>query len=197
MKRQQLIEDIQYIKNVINSSLCYTNLSGTAAIISGIMAIIGCILAYICLQIPSNPNIFWQLFIIGTLVFCISLVAHIYFIMRKARQNNEPVLSRLAKLALYALSPPLFVGGILTIFMIHHNVMIWLPAVWMICYGLGVWSAGLFSISEARWLGATFIITGIATLFWLTDYGLIMLAVSFGGYHILYGWRLLLRYDGG
>lgn len=193
MKRKQLIEDIAYIKDVIHSSLCYTNLSGNAAIVSGFIALLGCTISYFSTQ-RFDFTEDWNLMLIWSCVFLISLAAHIYFIVRKARKNSEPVLSRLARLVLYALCPPLLVGAFLTVFCYLSNTSILLPAVWLLCYGLGVWSAGLFSIPESRWLGAAFIITGIITIFGLNHYGIIILAIAFGGYHIVYGWRLLARY---
>ena len=202
MKRETLVEDIKYIKEVISSSMYYTNLSGIAAIISGMAALLGCLISYLVLRKPAPANsqisnsILYELSLTWVWVFCISVIAHIYFIVRKAKKTGEPAWSRLARLIIYALSPPLLIGAALTVFLAVHQQMLWIPAAWMISYGLGVWSAALFSIKEPRWLGASFIITGMITLFFLPQQSLTMLAVSFGGYHIIYGLRLIVRYGG-
>ncbi len=197
MKQKQLMQDIQYIKDVIHSSLHYTNLSGIAAILSGIVAIIGCGCSYFIMQQHAVQSISWELVAIWTLVFLASVIANVYFICRKARKTGEPAWSRLARLIIYALSPSFLVGASFTLFLAYEGHALWIPGFWMVTYGLGVWSAGLFSIPEPRWLGAAFMITGLITLFFFVEYSLIMLAISFGCYHIIYGIRLFLRYGEG
>ncbi len=199
MKRQQLIEDIAYIKSVINSSLHYTNLSGIAAVISGIAALFGASFSLIMFEETDFYAMekMIDFIIVWILVFFISVFAHIYFINRKARKNGELAWSRLSRLIVYALSPSLILGFFMTIFFLQKNQFSYIPPLWMISYGLGVWSAGLFSIPEPRWLGASFMVTGLFTLFFLLDYNFIMLAISFGGYHIVYGLRLIFRYGEG
>ena len=196
MERQQLIEEINYIKQVISSSTHYTNLSGTAAIISGVAALVGCLVSFYLPEQAGCPCFNFKLIAIWLAVFIISVTANIYFIIRKAKKTGQPAWSRLTRLILFALSPPLLIGGILTIFFVLQNNLIWIPATWMISYGMGVWSAALFSISEPRWLGAAFMLIGLITLFFFHEINLVMLSISFGVFHIIYGLRLLLRYGG-
>jgi hypothetical protein len=201
MNQQQILEDIQYIKEVISSSFRYTNLSGLAAIISGACALMGSVASGFILQgwkvstaaIMAN---FYQLAAVWLLVFISAALLHIYFILRKARKTGQPAWSHLAKLILYAFSPSFLLGIVLTLFLLAERQVLWIPAIWMINYGLGVWSAGLFSVPEPRWLGALFMLTGIFTLFWLEPYSLLLLALSFGFYHIAYGIRIYRKYGG-
>lgn len=201
MNQQQILEDIAYIKEVISSSFRYTNLSGIAAIVSGVCALAGCVGSVLLVQkcTVSAADIathFWPLSAIWLMVFLIAALAHIRFIVRKARNSGQPAWSRLAKLILYAFSPSFFLGILLTLFLLTQRQVLWIPAVWMITYGLGVWSAGLFSVPEPRWLGALFMLTGIATLFCLQQYSIPMLALSFGVYHVVYGVRIYRKYGG-
>lgn len=202
MNREELIDNIKYIKDVISSSTHYTNISGTASIISGVVATLGC---FISSWILSG----WQLsektiqqynsetILVWTIVFIISLLSNLIFIIRKAKECGQPTWSRLVRVTIYALSPPIFLGACLTVFFFFEDKILWIPGFWMISYGLGIWSAGLFSIPEPRFFGALFIITGLVTLFFFTTYSLVALAISFGGYHILYGWIIWKRYESG
>lgn len=201
MDRQELIDDIKYIKDVISSSTSYTNISGIAAIVSGIIAIAGCVVsARIMEQWTITENVLnahiYPLTAIWLSVFFLSIVANLYFIFRKAKKTGEPVWSRLARLILYALSPPLLLGGFLTIFLVDHQQSLWIPASWMLMYGMGIWSAGLFSIPESRCLGALFMITGLLTLFFFSAHSLIAMGIAFGVYHIVYGIRIYYVYGG-
>lgn len=197
MEREQLIDDIKYIKDVITSSINYTNLSGIAAIISGASALLGSIIHYLIQKeetheildiLPLKPTIVW------IVVFIISLISHLYFVFQKAKKYDIPVWSRLSKLSAYALSPSFVVGAFLTLFLALENKNAWIPSIWMITYGLGVWSAGLFSRFEPRYLGGSFVCIGLFTIFFAQKWNLIMLGISFGCFHIIYGLILLKKY---
>lgn len=201
MKNQEIFEDIKYIKEIVCSSLHYTNLSGIAAIISGVIACLACLLSGWILktwqtELPDVMIHLYELSCIWISVFILSTVVHIYFIRRKSQSTGQRAWSHLAKLILYVFSPSLAVGAFLTILFIYHNQVLWIPGIWMITYGLGIWSAGLFSVPEPRWLGATLMLSGFVTLFYLTPQNLSMLMFSFGFCHIIYGTRLYLRYGG-
>lgn len=202
MNRQQLIDDIKYIKEVISSSIHYTNLSGIAAVISGITTIVGCWLSRLILgqwyiASPEINFVIYPLAGVWICVFLISALAHVIFIGRKAKKTCQPAWTRVAKVIVYALCPPLVVGAFMTLFLVHENQILWIPGIWMICFGLGVWSAGLFSIREPRWLGAIFIVAGLATLFLWQEQSLFALGFSFGLCHLLYGIRLYYKYGEG
>jgi len=59
--------------------------------------------------------------------------------------------------------------------------------VWMMCYGTGVYCAGLFSVRAPRVLGAAFVLTGAIALLGLPDFDILLTALSFGVYHIVFG----------
>ena len=51
-------------------------------------------------------------------------IIHVYFINNKAKNTGQPAWSRLAKLILYAMSPPLVIGGILTILFYKYGYIL-------------------------------------------------------------------------
>ena len=63
----------------------------------------------------------------------------------------------------------------------------------MMCYGTGVYAAGLFSVRLPRLLGIGFIIMGAAGLLFFARYGLLLVALSFGLLHIIFGMTVLSR----
>ena len=58
---------------------------------------------------------------------------------------------------------------------------------WMMLYGTGVYTAGLFSVRPPRVLGLIFIAAGAVSLLLYPDYGVVTAALSFGLLHILFG----------
>ena len=169
--------------------------------LSGSLSLIGSFASFQVLQgcFLTEANLrtsIFELSVIWLLVILLSSICHVYFTTRKARQTGQPAWSRLTRLILYAFSPPFIIGSFLTLFLVWQQKLIWIPGIWMICYGLAVWSAALFSIMEPRWLGLFMMLTGLMTLFAATSYGLVLLAVSFGCFHLIYGIRIYIKYGG-
>ena len=65
--------------------------------------------------------------------------------------------------------------------------------VWMMLYGTGVYTAGLFSIRPPRVLGLMFIAMGVVTLLFFQQYGVVAAALSFGLLHIVFGLYIIRR----
>ena len=59
--------------------------------------------------------------------------------------------------------------------------------IWMMLYGTGVYTAGLFSIRPPRVLGMLFIALGVVALLVFPQYGVVSAALSFGLLHIVFG----------
>ena len=69
----------------------------------------------------------------------------------------------------------------------------YIAPVWMLLYGTGVYTAGLFSIRAPRLLGLAFLLAGIAALFGFPDYGVISVGASFGLLHVVFGAYVLTK----
>ena len=65
--------------------------------------------------------------------------------------------------------------------------------VWMMLYGTGVYTAGLFSIRPPRTLGLVFIALGVAALLGFPQYGVVWAAVSFGLLHVAFGLYIIRK----
>lgn len=69
---------------------------------------------------------------------------------------------------------------------------------WMICYAMSLLAVGMFSVREVSFLGWAFLLAGAVSLV-LPVEGLIigprgMVAIAFGGFHIVYGVYMGYRY---
>jgi hypothetical protein len=85
------------------------------------------------------------------------------------------------------LSPSVLVAAVLTWKLAVDGQMRMIVPVWMMCYGTGIYAAGLFSVRLPRLLGLTFIVLGAVGLLFFAEYGLVLAAVSFGLLHVLFG----------
>ncbi|MEM8559164.1 MAG: hypothetical protein AAGG50_15190 [Bacteroidota bacterium] len=71
-----------------------------------------------------------------------------------------------------------------------------LPGVWLLCYGVGVASAGMFSVRLVPLMGACFLALGALALLSPAAWGDAYLAAGFGGLHIVFGLLVARKYGG-
>jgi hypothetical protein len=133
--------------------------------------------------------------------FAIGVSGVIIEVVSTARAATRQGLSpnvRSARVAAFSLTPSLLVAAVLTIkFLIpdmpRPEEIQYIVPIWMMLYGTGVYTAGLFSIRPPRVLGMLFIALGAAALFVFQDYGVVWAAVSFGMLHIVFGLYILRK----
>ena len=66
----------------------------------------------------------------------------------------------------------------------------------MLFYGVACWQVGEFSVKELRWMGAAFVLSGLITAACFQSRPYLAFGATFGGFHIIYGAIVRLRYGG-
>lgn len=84
-----------------------------------------------------------------------------------------------------SLLPAFLSAAVLTWLFVDINQTAWLPALWLLLYGVAVIAASSHSILLVRWMGIGFLLLGIFSVFVPT--GNIAMAIGFGGLHLLFG----------
>ena len=102
------------------------------------------------------------------------------------------------RVAAFSLTPSVVVAMVLTFkFLIplepRAEEIQYIVPVWMMLYGTGVYTAGLFSIRPPRILGLTFLGMGVVALLAFPGYGVVSAALSFGLLHIIFGFYVLRK----
>jgi hypothetical protein len=113
----------------------------------------------------------------------------------KARREGTRLWSASGRKLLYAFSPTMCVGGIITGYCLFTPATIPLPAFWLCLYGAAIMTAGAYSVAPVRLMGAAFILLGIITLF-TPAASTLMLGIGFGGFHLLSGF-IIWKHHGG
>lgn len=113
----------------------------------------------------------------------------------KVRDHRVPLVSGPARKFALSFVPPMLAGALLTIALVTRGEHSLLPAVWMLLYGAAVVSAGTFSVRIVPVMGACFMICGAVALV-LPELRNVMMAVAFGGLHLVFGAAIARRHGG-
>jgi hypothetical protein len=117
-------------------------------------------------------------------------------LVAKARRTNEPLLRGVGRQFLFSLAPAATVAALLTMPLFSAGQLELLSALWLLCYGAGVLSAGVFSVPAVPAMGLCFLMLGTASLLCPPGFGDVFLAGGFGGLDLLFG-ALIWRRHGG
>ena len=90
------------------------------------------------------------------------------------------------KLAL-GLLPCLFAGAVMTVVLWSADRAAFIPGTWLLLYGCALISASVSTMAIVLWMGLSFAVIGIAALFAPVAFHVPLLALGFGGLHILFG----------
>jgi hypothetical protein len=181
MDARQAASTLEVIRTLMERTVQYQLLTARAALIAGSLAGAGA-LAFLFLD-ARDP---WTFGLVWGLVFGGSLLATTLGTIFRGRTADEKVWSRQAKAVLVALTPSLFAAVALTVFFFARGGQeyLWLPGVWMLCYGQGALATSAYAPSPIRWLGVLALLAGCVTLGLGADWAALMMGVVFGLGHI-------------
>ena len=132
----------------------------------------------------------------------------------KARRGGAPLLSGQGRKFLLGILPALLVGVALTLAVYAYQVtpggevaartgaasatasLRLLPGLWLLLYGAGVVSAGMFSVRLVPLMGTLFMLTGALALLAPAAWGDAFMAAGFGGLHLVFGVLIARRHGG-
>ena len=205
MDRDEAQERIRQIQRTMELATRWTHLPGPAAVVGGLLALAGCGVSYgmigsldfadmldISLGTQVAFCVIW--FAIGAVGLIVETVFRAWAAKREGRSTT--ILS--ARVAAFSMTPSVIVAMVLTVkFLIpvdpRPDEIRYIVPVWMMLYGTGVYTAGLFSRRPPRVLGLTFLTLGAVALFAFPSYGLVSAALSFGLLHIVFGLYIIRK----
>ncbi len=115
---------------------------------------------------------------------------------RKARASSTAVFSHPGRKLILNLSPPMFVGALLTVVFYRAGMEAQLPGLWLLLYGTGVVTGGAFSVRPVPVMGLCFMFVGAGALFLPPQWGDALMAAGFGLLHIIFGIHIARNYGG-
>jgi hypothetical protein len=178
MDARQAAYNLEVIRTLMERTCQYQLLTAKAGLAAGTLAGLGA-LAFLGLD-ANNP------------VFVGSVLATTIGTILRGRERGEQVWSRQARTVLLALVPSLFAALVLSVWFFAQGLHLWLPGVWMLCYGQAALATAAYAPTPIRWLGTSVLLLGGVTLVLGPQWSVVMMGLVFGAGHIVLGVILLL-----
>ena len=182
------MDNLKYIRETMERSAAFTGISGWGEVAIGVTALAAASLAH------GQPFKNWLG--IWAADALISLLIAGWSMDRKARISGMPLLSGPGRKVAFSLSPPILAGALLTVVFYQAGLTNFIPGVWLLLYGTGVVTGGMFSVRVVPIMGLCFMVLGGIALFAPVSWADWFMAGGFGGLHILFGVVIARRYGG-
>lgn len=183
------MDNLQYIRETMERATAFTGISGWGQVAIGVSALAA---SFIAAQQKSFTN--WLA------IWCaealVALLITGWSMDRKARAAKMPLFSGPGRKVVFSLSPPLFAGGLITVVLYRAGLTNAIPGLWLLLYGTGVVTGGMFSVSAVPIMGLCFMALGAAAFLGPAGFANWFMAAGFGGLHIVFGVIIARRYGG-
>jgi len=177
---------LEVIRTLMERTTQYQLLTARAGLAAGSLASVGA-LAFVWLD-ASNPLVFG---LVWGGVFFGSLAATVVSTIWRGRTQGEKIWSRQARAVVWALMPALLAALALRVFFFVRGDHLWLPGVWMLCYGQGASATAPYAPAPIRYFGFLTLMLGAVTLGLGPAWAVLMMGLVFGAGHITLGIVLL------
>jgi hypothetical protein len=183
------IDNLRYIRETMERSSSFTAVPGWAGVAMGVTAIVA---AWIASRQISRE--LWLATWLGEGMIAIAMGS--LGLIEKASRTGQSLKSAPARKFAFSFAPPLAAGAILSAALWQAGQIHLLPGLWLILYGTAIMTGGAFSVGAIPIMGAVFLAAGALTLFLPAGFGDLMLGLSFGLVHVIFGVVVARRHGG-
>lgn len=183
------IDNLAFIRETMERSASFTAVPGYGGILMGVTAIVAAYIANIQVYLVDSLTV-WL--IEAALAFAIGLLA----MWQKSKLAGQSLISTPSKKFALSFAPPMFVGVVTVLGLWKFGQYNLMAPVCMLAYGAAVACGGAFSARVVPVMGWLFMACGTIAFLLPNTYGNLMMAISFGGLHIIFGAIIARRYGG-
>jgi len=183
------MDNLRYIRETMERATAFTGISGWGEIAIGVTA-------FIATFVAAQQSSFKAWLAVWVAEGLISLLIAGWSMDRKARAVHMPLVSGPGRKVVFSLAPPLIAGALLTVVLARAGAASAIPGMWLVLYGTGVITGGMFSVRAVPAMGLCFMLLGAVALFTPAVYANWFMAAGFGGLHVLFGAIIVRKYGG-
>jgi hypothetical protein len=183
------MDNLSFIRSTMERATAFTAVPGWGGVAMGITA-----LAAAALARTRASETEWLLVWLGASALALTIGG--WSMAVKARRAGTSVFSYSGRRFVLSYVPPLAVGGLLTLVLVRADLYSALPGTWLLLYGTGVVTGGAFSVRVVPIMGLCFMALGALALLAPPGWGDWLMALGFGGLHLIFGLIIARRYGG-
>ncbi|NVO85292.1 hypothetical protein [Hymenobacter terrestris] len=197
------------IRAIMERSSRFISLSGLAGVGAGLVALAGAGIGHWYLKglyqqagylglletsAAERRAVLPFLLLLAAGIVVVALLVAMFFTVRRARRNGQPLWSALGRRLAVSLAIPLVAGGLFCIALYIDGAVTQVVPGMLLFYGLALLNASKYTLDEIRWLGLTEVGLGLVAML-IPGLGLMFFALGFGLGHIGYGLLMYNRYE--
>jgi hypothetical protein len=181
--------NLRYIRSTMEAAHTFTTVPGNGCIAMGLLALLAA-----SLEAFTPLAAHWlALWVSAATLACTTALV---LVVRKARDQDLSLKHAVARRFFMTLAPAFVAGAILTAVLVDEVPRATIAGLWLLLYGTGVAASGVFAIRVVWGAGVAFMLLGAATFLLPAPLAPAMLALGFGGIHIVLG-EIVRRRHGG
>lgn len=182
-------ENLQYIRQTMERSSTFTAVPGAGGVVMGV---IGLAAAGIGARQPTSDRWLATWLVAAAIAAVVGLV----FMSHKARKAGVTLTGVNTRRFALGMAAPFVAGAAITYDLwAVRNFTVMAPS-WLLLYGAGLLTGGMFSVRVVRIIGVCFMAVGLAAILTPHEWGNIWLAIGFGGCQIGFGIYIARNHGG-
>ena len=182
-------ENLRFIRQTMERGATFTSIPGVGGVLMGLVAIAASVLAS---GQPTGERWLATWLVAAVVAATIGLAA----MARKAQRAGLTLTGANARRFALGMAAPLVAGAAITYELwAVRNFTVMAPA-WLLLYGAGVVTGGIFSVPIVRAIGVCFMALGIAAIATPPEWGDLWLGAGFGGLQIGFGIYIARNHGG-
>src|SRR5918998_6435712 len=174
------MDNLRFIRETMERASAFTAVPGWGQVAIGLTALFAALVA-------SQQATFGAWFAVWMTEAAVSAGIAGWTMYRKAHASDTSLLSRPGRKLVINLSPPMFVGALLTVVFYQAGLTGLLPGLWLLLYGTGVVTGGAFSVRPVPFMGLCFMVLGAGAFFCPPAWGDALMAAGFRALHVAFG----------
>lgn len=182
-------DNLRYIREAMERSSTFTAVPGVGGAAMGIVGLA----AAAASRHASSPDR-WLLTWLGAAA--VAAIIGLATMARKARSAGIPLTGGMSRRFALALSAPFVAGAAITYALWTARAFSVMAPAWLLLYGAGVLTGGMFSVPVVRLMGACFMALGLLALASPADWNNVWLAAGFGGLQCVFGIYIARNHGG-
>jgi hypothetical protein len=182
-------ENLRFIRSAMERSSTFTAIPGAGGAAMGVVALAAAVIAS---RQPDGDRWLATWLAAAAVAATIGLAA----MARKARRAGLAMTGASARRFALGMAAPFVAGAAITYALwAAGNFTVMAPA-WLLLYGAGVLTGGMFSVAVVRAVGVCFMAAGLASIVTPPHWNDVWLAIGFGGLQIGFGVYIARNHGG-